>query len=366
MPRVVKHTRKYESTAENQGESNFELDLGTLSKQPVERGLATFQDQEEQSTTVASDAVPVPLLHNPYPDQTASTIMTRWYFIDSKTLTKTTAAGSYRLNPFALLLNQPALQDTLVSFRYLKYSAIELRFQSSTMPQMYGWVGYSSFPRGMLNSSSIAPAPYPALSFEDAILFDLAVQNDVSAIIPWRSPDQWVDWYDQYQLGTGNNIDTNLNCAELFWNANPVRVLQSTSAPSVTFQVFARFVNPITAGHVNSLDDLQYETQSGFMKHVVGMESVVNVLEGTVNLPFFRGSNVNDVHRDEIMPHYNKTNAESSASPQIPPNDPDLRNNPLGSLSYSSARYVAGSGTQLAPSRSYTVKSILRMPTLVY
>jgi hypothetical protein len=116
----VKGERKCESTAEQLGESKFELELGTVSDQVVERGLATFQDQEEQTVQYAEQAVPRFQQLNPYPDQTARQIMSRWYSIDSKTLTKTTAAGEHLISPFYALFNQNALFETAKSFRYFR------------------------------------------------------------------------------------------------------------------------------------------------------------------------------------------------------------------------------------------------------
>lgn len=356
MSKVVKHARKYESTAQ----SNFELEMGSVSEQPIERGLATFQDQEEQTVTVCPDAVPRPSVGNPYPDQTAKAICERWYSIDSKSLTKTTATGTYLLTPFYSLVNQAVLQEALSSFRYVRWSHIELRIQNSTMPQMYGWVGYSSLPVLFYPTGALYDEVLSRLSFQDATLFDIAVQNDVTSIIPWRAPDQWCDWYDQYQLATANDVDAAYNRATLLWPANPVHVLSSTATPTVTFQIFARFQGFETSAHVNSRDDLVVEGQSKYMETA---SSFFNVMKDvTLNIPQ-RGLDPNSEFRAEIMPHYNKSNEEKAQSPTVPPEDPDLRNNPYGSTTFSSGRYVAGTGTQIAPHHNYTIRDIIRMPS---
>ena len=64
-------------------------------------------------------------------------------------------------------------------------------------------------------------------------------------------------------MGTSNYVDLNYNRCALFWPDNPIHVLQSTASPSVTFVVFARFVEPELAGHIDGTDD--YYGQSSFL-----------------------------------------------------------------------------------------------------
>lgn len=338
-----------------------------MTEQVTERGLATFQDQEEQTVQYAESAVPFFKQKNPYPDQTARQIMSRWYSIDSKTLTKTTAEGEYILNPFYSLFNQNILFETAKSFRYFRYKYIELRIQQSTTPQIYGWAGYASYPKAFMPSGGTFSSMQlrPHLSFDDCVLFDIAIQNDVTSLVPWRSPEQWCDWYEQFQLGTNNYIDLNYNRCCLFWPANPIHVLQSTAAPSVTFVVFARFVDPELSGHIDGTDD--YYAQASYIPLVKSVVKGVSEVSSLIDDPidYFSRKSPEGAYRDIVMPVLNAFSPEKSVEPTIPKNDPDLRNNPYGSVTFSTGRYVAGTGTQLAPSGDYSVMDIIRMPTAV-
>jgi hypothetical protein len=325
-------------------ESNFELELGGENDVKIEEGLATFQDQEQQ-TKVISDAVPEPLVANPYPDQTPKEILERWYYYTVINFSKTTSSGFTRFLPFLKLVQSGAIGSALRTFRYLRWKAIEMRFQMSSVPQVYGWVAFMSLPLDM----TVSADPQVFMSFQDTTFLDFSVQDDVQVSIPWRHPDQWCDWYDQLQLASSNQVDR-LVYAQLYNPANPVNVLQSTASGTVAINVFVRFVDPEASGHIDDFDDYQ-----GQMK-------------GSFNF-FGRGVDPNLAFKDETHAHYfgveKEAKAQNATAPDPEPDDPDLRNNPFGSLVTSHSRYVAGTGTQIAPCRDQTIREIISMPTCI-
>jgi hypothetical protein len=271
------------------------------------------------------------------------------------------------ISPFYALFNQNALFETAKSFRYFRYKGIEVRIQQSTTPQIYGWVGYSTYPKSFmpLQGGFSSDDFRPNLSFDDAVLFDIAIQNDVRSVVPWRSPEQWCDWYDQFQLGTNNYFDLHYNRCALFWTANPVHVLQTTAGPTVTFVIFARFLEPELSGHIDGTDD--YYGQSSFIPLAKSVFKGAMEASELVSDPvdYFSRKGPDDAFRDIVMPFMSAFSPEKSATPTHPQNDPDLRNNPYGSVTFSSGRYVAGTGTQIARTHDYSIRDIIRIPSAV-
>jgi hypothetical protein len=344
----------YESIADMKEVKNFELEIGGENDVVVEEGLATFQDQEQQ-TKVISEAVPFPLVPNPYPDQTPKEILERWYQVDSLQLTKTTPAGFYVTHPFYKILVAgftagTTLRSALSSFRYFRWKSMEVRYQLNSVPQVYGWVAAMSLPSDM----TVNADEQVWLSFSDTTYLDFSVQDDVLMVVPWRHPDQWCDWYDQYQIGTGNEVDR-LCSVYLYNEANPVHVLQSTASGVVTIQIYARFVGVETAGHIGTFDDYQGQSK-GFMNFA---------MRGVNPNTEFREKIVNDDDHKSYFGTESEGKPQNATAPDPEPDDPDLRNNPFGSLVASHSRYVAGSGTQLAPCRDQTVREIISMPTCI-
>jgi len=61
-----------------------------------------------------------------------------------------------------------------------------------------------------------------------------------------------------------------------------------------------------------------------------------------------------------------KQNREKKDSPEDDQSEQDFKPNVFGSLVYSRARYLLGTGSQIAESRRHTISSYIRKPTLVY
>lgn len=349
-------------------ESNFELEIGGESEVVIENGLGTFQD-EEQQTKVISEAVPFPEVFNPYPDQTPKMICERWYQINplTMTFTKTSLAGFTKILPFYELTSGSTsgtlpIQYALKTFRYIRWRAIEIRFQMSSVPQIYGWLAFMSLPDDMIVNND----PMPYLSFADCTFLDISVQDDVCVSIPWRHPDQWCDWYDQLQLASANQVDKLLN-PQIYNYANPVNVLDSTASGICTIKTFARFVGFEAAGHIDGTDDI-YEGQMD--KFATFMRNPDILSSGNAYGNFVgRGVDPNLAFKDEIHNHYygneTKSKPQSASAPDPEVDDPDLRNNPFGSLVVSHSRYVSGTGTQIAPCRDQTIREIISMPTCI-
>ena len=308
-------------------------------------------------------SVPAPAVPNPYPDQTPAKIGERWYATTALQVTK--AAGfSGWIDPFFILSNVPAIQGALQTFRYLKWQAIEVKYQQNTMPQVYGYGFISSIPDGAVDVD-VTTGRLQIGSFDDAIYFDYSVQNESVLRIPWRWPEQWCDWYDQSQKSSGTSEVYRMCRARHVFNA--LQVLDTGSNPTITFNPFVRFVGLEAAGHIDGLDDV--EGQSGLEKYVSSGIKHIFGKSDTMMSVLGRGTNPNEEFRDQIMSHYHGNETSSSAkkakSPDTEPDDPDIRQNPFGSVVVSVPRYVAGTGTQLGPARGMSLMDIMRKPTLV-
>jgi len=274
-----------------------------------EKGLSTFQIDEEQTKTLLP-VVPFPVVGNPYPDQSPKAICERWYQIGFETITKSSTVNAKRY-PIYELLNVSAVQDALATFRYIRFSSISFRIQNSTVPMVYGFGSASSMP-DISNSANQA-----FLSFDDTILLDYSVQNDITITIPWRTPDQWLDWF---RVGAAAPIDTYYEFHNMYFIQkifNSVLVLDSTAVPALRFIEYAKFNDLETSGHVDDID--AYQRQSSQKNYFKDYSSDLYSAGSYLSEQFMsftgRGSNPNDVHRAEIMSHYNATNGTERPKP---------------------------------------------------
>jgi len=334
-----------------------------------EKGLSTFQIDEEQ-TQVIVPVVPFPVVGNPYPDQSPKAILERWYQIGFETVTKSTTVFTKRLPVFELL-NVGAIQDALATFRYIRFSSVSFRIQNSTVPMVYGFAWMSSMPATEPGSNTAHIERF--LSFDDAVLLDYSVQNDVTITIPWRTPDQWLDW-NRVGAAVSADIDDYNQMYAITKHLASVLVLDSTAVPSLRFIEYAKFNDVETAGHVDDIDTYQRQSSSKryFKDYGNDLYSGVSYLSEQVMSFTGRGTNPNDEFRKEIMPHYNSTNGterpappKKAKDPSSDPSDPEVRNNPFGSLVSSSAMYTAGSGSLMQPIRDFTVRDFINKPTYI-
>lgn len=334
-----------------------------------EKGLSTFQIDEEQ-TKVILPVVPFPVVGNPYPDQSPKAICERWYQIGFETVTKSSTVDAKRYPVFELL-NVSAIQDALASFRYIRFSSVSFRVQNSTVPMVYGFGWISSMPD--IDPGIGADLDKRTLSFDDTVLLDYSVQNDVTITIPWRTPDQWLDWF-RVGAETAVNVKSFNYMYYVLKRFNSVLVLDSTAVPSLRFIEYAKFNNLETAGHVDDIDN--YQRQSSQKRYFKDYSSDLYAGASYLSEQFMsftgRGSNPNDVHRAEIMSHYNATNGSERPSPpkkakdpSSDPSDPEIRNNPFGSLVSSASMYTAGSGSLMQPIRDFTVRDFINKPTYI-
>lgn len=333
-----------------------------------EKGLSTFQKDEEQ-TRVILPVVPFPVVGNPYPDQTPKAVLERWYQIGFQTITKSSAVNG-RVYPVYELLNVGSIQDALATFRYIRFSSVSFRIQTSTVPMVYGYGYISSMPATDLGGGF----GQQFLSFDDTVLIDYSVQNEVTLTIPWRTPDQWLDWY-RVGFPTPVGFDQFNEMYRIIYVFNAVLVLDSTAVPSIRAIYFAKFNDLETAGHVDDID--RYERQSSQKRYFKDYGNDLYQHASYLSEQFMsftgRGSNPNDVHRDEIMSHYNASNgverpspAKKAKDPSSDPSDPEVRNNPFGSLVSSASMYTAGSGSLMQPIRDFTVRDFINKPTYIH
>lgn len=331
-----------------------------------EKGLSTFQLDEEQ-TKVILPVVPFPVVGNPYPDQSPKAICERWYQIGFETVTKSSTVNDRRYPVFELL-NVGSMQDALATFRYIRFSSVSFRIQNSTVPMIYGYGAASSMPWVTDNATQMMR------SFDDAVLLDYSVQNDITITIPWRTPDQWLDWY---RVGAAVPAGTYTEFHNMYaiWKVfSSVLVLDSTAVPSVRFIEYAKFNGLETAGHVDDIDTYQRQSSQKryFKDYGNDLYQGVSYLQEQVMSFTGRGSNPNDVHRKEIESHYNATNGiekpappKKAKDPSSDPSDPEIRNNPFGSLVSSASMYTAGSGSLMQPIRDFTVRDFISKPTYI-
>jgi len=318
-----------------------------------EKGLSTFQIDEEQ-TVVKQPVVPFPVVGNPYPDQTPTRIGERWFQVDVVDVTKTASASS-TIQIVLTLLSENAIQDSLQTFRYIRWKSISVRTQSSTVPQVFGYGHSCSIVPTLWTSTD----SFTELSWDDCVLYDYSVQNDVTTVIPWRTPDQWLDWYRVGLDASADFHDMYLYTLRL----SAVRVLTSDAAPSLRFVTYAKFDGLEAAGHVDDFDS--YYPQAG--KYMPSLSGIGNLIFDTPMSMTSRGSNPNDEFRQEIEEHINGVERpgppKKSSDPSTDPSDPEVRNNPFGSLVSSPSLYTAGSGTLSQSIREFTVRDIISRPT---
>jgi len=328
----------------------------------VESGLATFQDEEEKIVTYPFSNLPFPIVNNPYPDQTPVQMLSRWYQINTKQYTTTSAASITQFLSEGLF-QVANVQRSLSTFAYFRFKAIEFRVQYSSVPMVYGWLTGTCLPFNTQFSSN----GDMLASHTDTVLLDLSCQQDVTFSSPWISPEQWLDVMRYY---TGSTL-TEVNQTHLLSVGNivnPVHVLDSGATNTVTLQIFARFVEPEVAGHVEmSLSPPSpFTAQMDKVKAFDFLKIPSMFGQGTMSMPM-RGLNPNDEFGGQIMESLRSTEVagapKSAPSPSQDPDEPELKPNLYGSLVCTSPKYVLGSGNQSTGSRDYSVLDILRIPT---
>lgn len=328
--------------------------MGEESKTSVESGLSTFQDEEERIVTYPVTNVPTFVVANPFPDQTPRQMLERWYQINQKTYTTTSAATMTHF-PIDDLFQKENIRFCLQTYKYFRFATIEFRLQYSTVPMVFGWLGASTLPFVLPQYANY----YQLLSHTDTVLFDLSCQQDVTFKSPWISPEQWIDLPYYYNTGTSACRDA-VNAAHrctVYNPVNPVGVLDTTATNTVVLQVFARFCGTEVAGHIDAIVDNSFRSQmKGSFMGMMGDYSRQDRFTVTGR----------DDEAETVSMVETAAAPKVAVSPSYDPDEPELKPSLYGSIVRSNPKYVLGSGNQSTGGRNMTLLDIMRVPTLIY
>lgn len=292
--------------------------------------------------------------------------MERWYQITPITLT-TTTPEQILSRSCSILFNVPSIIQAMVTFRYIRWKAVEYRFQYSSIPMMYGWCGLSTVPirASMYNMTSLQQY----MSASDTVLLDFSQQQDVIMRAPWISPEQWCDIY--WAQVTEDNLDLeDVGGVRVFNPINPVKTLDSTTSTQVVLQIYARFVDVELAGHLVDNTSMKYRPQMDkFSQFTQSMGSYLPnaVHMGTMSMPL-RGVHPSIAHANEYVDDKLITERpgkpKTSGSPSGDTDEKELKPNLYGSLVATAPKYVLGSGSMETVTRDWSISDYIRIPTL--
>jgi len=343
--------------------------MGQMNSETQEKGLATFEDQENKLHSTVLEAVPQPFQSNPYPDQTPRAICERWVQIttaainDSSVITNSFIAGS------SIFFNT-FIEEALQTFRYARFKAIEWRVQYHSTPFYYGWIGLTCLPQRIGSFTGLSYANTSGVvkyfcSHTDTVLLDFSQQQDVVLSTPWLSPCQWIDLTDLY---TDNIVDTavqaldNLHSLRIFCPPHAVKFVNSTAHSTLTLQVFARIVGLETAGPINnnssapmSNNRIESQSKDGFWS-MLGGASFKAHDDFVLNAGKGYGGGTSDSRQPLLG---------NASSGQNDSDEPELKPNVFGSLVSTSAKYPLGTGTLIGPTRAHSLLDYMKIPTLL-
>lgn len=175
---------------------------------------------------------------DPFPDQTPTSILTRWRQMETFTFSASTGAYHY---PLASLMTVPAIEQALATFRYLRTNW-EVKFIVTSMPQQYGVVYFSHQP--WLNTTDSLYDPANVVFDHNCVILDISQQNEVIMKCEYISP------FNFFLLRGSNRVSTYQQMSKIWIGTSGVKTTDSTVSSSINLQMWCRMVDPIAAGHV--------------------------------------------------------------------------------------------------------------------
>lgn len=234
--------------------------MGQSNSETHEKGLATFEDQENKLNSEVIELVPQPFQPNPYPGQTPKEVCERWVQIDTHTYADS-SSPQLAIIGGADILQTLYIQQALQTFRYLRFSHIEWRVQYHSTPFYYGWCALTCLPQYMGHNTQAISAGTVTnngsvnqyASHTDSVLLDFSQQQDVVVRSPWLSPCQWLDLTNFYVDGDpATDAMNNLHSLRIMYPPHAVKFINSTGVSSIILQIFCRLQGVETAGPINN------------------------------------------------------------------------------------------------------------------
>jgi len=342
-----------------------------MNSETQEKGLATFEDQENKLHSTVLEVVPQPYQSNPYPDQTPKAICERWTQIGSYPITDS-ASASYTFFGGSSVFFRTFIEEALQTFRYARFKSIEWRIQYHSTPFYYGWCAASCLPEKMGHCTQRMVTAETGItkmyaSHTDSVLLDFSLQQDVVISSPWLSPCQWIDLTDLY---TDNTVDTavqtldNLHSLRIVFPPHAVKFVNSTAESTLTLQIFARIVGIETAGPINnnssaplSYNTIESQSKGGsWFSAMFDGSSFKAHDDFTLNAGKGYGGGTSD-SRQPLM--------GNASSGQNDSDEPELKPNVFGSLVGTAPKYPLGTGTMLGPTRAHSLLEYMKIPTMI-
>lgn len=380
--------RNCEPTASaNMTQHDASLPMGEEPVQHIEKGLTTFQDEEKEISAQPINNVPKFFQINPYPSQTPTRILERWYYTLPVTFTHSTSSTAETVvNGMSYLLDNVSFRAALYSFQLLRWRHIEYRIQYSSVPFQYGVLACSCLPRKAQGLSSSPYFPNAIASHTDTVLLDLSCQQDVVIRSPWLFNFHWYDWAEEFADDT--SFFDRYNTLTIGNFGSPVKYLSSETPTSITLQISVRLVGVECAAHVQAFltEEKIKKIRARYVTQSTTSELLDAVLPGSSQvLKLFEngGIGVSEVVKvgEQVAPELISTvkeavgAARSAFADEKDGDNPDLRQNPYGSMIASASRMLTATGTVKSrfptledPSggglrSDYTVMDILNIPS---
>lgn len=210
----------------------------------VENGLVEFVTEEIKVSSFVP-RIPVSRDDNPFNDQTPVEILSRERLIFQKNFSSTETTLMNVVNP-RLLVSHPAAAGVILTFRYMRWKAIEYRVVIQSNPFLNGYLALTCLPNDKRrHNNSLALIDYGWFSHDDCLIVDITSMPESRISVPWLSLNTWVD-LEKWSNTGGFTVDSTisrLNGLKILYD-NQVSATSSTVPKAFSVSVFARFVEP--------------------------------------------------------------------------------------------------------------------------
>jgi hypothetical protein len=226
------------------------VELGALAATEIEQVGLLGMERNEEVLEVEEKLNDVPKqLINPYPDQTPRAIVTRWYLLATRTMTN---ANTFDLHPVELLLAVPAVKAALSSFRYFR-SDWEVKFKFTSVPQQYGLLFLSHMP----NYSPTVRIGTSTILDHNCLVMDFSTQQEIIMTCSYMARHHFWD-LQSYYIDIAETQVTNMDLITGVYT--DVRRTDTSVSADIKLEMWMRFVNPVTAGHITWSENLPPES----------------------------------------------------------------------------------------------------------
>lgn len=192
--------------------------------------------------------IPISRDDSPFIDQTPVEILSRERLVYQKNFTSTEVTLMNVINP-RLLVSHPAAAGVILTFRYMRWKAIEYRVVVQSNPFLYGYFALTCLPNDKRrHNNALVLNDYGWFSHDDCLIVDITSMPESRISVPWLSLNTWVD-LEKWSNSGGFAVDSTisqLNGLKILYD-NLVSATSSTVPKTFSISVFARFVEPEVA-----------------------------------------------------------------------------------------------------------------------